>query len=95
MPNYTFRCSDHGLFTLTRSMSEPATGATCPVCRTPARRVFGSPALASFTAAHHRAFDAAAASAENPMVVKSIPESAGRPRTPTRRNPNLPGLPRW
>lgn len=94
MPTYTFRCSHCGPFDLTCAISERDAAATCPECRTPARRVFGSVGLTTFTAGHHRAFDAASASAESPTVVKSIPAGADRPRTP-RRNPGLPSLPRY
>ncbi|AMO60265.1 putative regulatory protein, FmdB family [Mycolicibacterium phlei] len=94
MPTYTFRCTSCGPFAVTRSMNDQPRTPSCPVCTAPARRVFSSTALTTFTAAEHRAIDAAAASAENPMVVKSIPASVGRLRAP-RRNPRLPGLPRW
>lgn len=94
MPTYTFRCPDCGPFDLTCSISDQSPAAACPECRTPARRIFGAVGLTTFTTGHHRAFDAAAASTENPTVVKSIPAGADRPRSP-RRNPGLPSLPRW
>ncbi|MBU8812566.1 FmdB family zinc ribbon protein [Mycolicibacterium goodii] len=94
MPTYTFRCSNCGPFDLTRAIAEHSSTPACPECQTPARRVFGSVPLTTFTAGHHRAFDAAAASAESPTVVKSIPAGADRPRAP-RRNPGLQSLPRW
>ena len=93
MPTYSFRCSDCGPFALTHAMTDIVLTPPCPTCTAPARRVFGSPHLATFSAGQHRLASVAAASAEQPAVTSTIPAALGRPRPP-RRDPRLPALPR-
>lgn len=93
MPTYSFRCADCGPFDLTRAITDAVATPPCPTCAAPARRVFGSPRLTSFSTGQHRLADMAAASAERPAVTNTIPGALGRPRPP-RRDPRLPALPR-
>jgi putative FmdB family regulatory protein len=93
MPTYSFRCSDCGPFDVTQSMTDVVPKPPCPTCTAPARRVFGSPRLATFSKGQHRLASLAAASAEQPAVTGAIPAALGRFRTP-RRDPRLPALPR-
>lgn len=93
MPTYSFRCSDCGPFDLTTAMADVVTTPPCPACTAPARRVFASPPLTTFSAGQHRLASLAAASAEQPTVTSTIPAALGRPHTP-RRDPRLPALPR-
>jgi putative FmdB family regulatory protein len=93
MPTYSFRCSDCGPFDLARAITDVVVTPPCPSCSAPARRVFGSPSLATFSTGQHRLASLAAASAEQPAVTTSIPAALGRPHTP-RRDPRLPALPR-
>lgn len=93
MPTYSFRCSDCGPFDLARAITDDIAAQQCPTCAAPARRVFRSPPLTSFSTDQHRLASLAAASAEEPMVTNAIPAALGRPRAP-RRDPRLPALPR-
>ncbi|WP_170217448.1 FmdB family zinc ribbon protein [Mycolicibacterium chitae] len=93
MPTYSFDCHDCGSFKITCAMADVADQPACPSCAAPARRVFGSPHLSTFSAGQHRLASAADASAEHPVVTTSIPAAAGPPRAP-RRDPRLPALPR-
>ena len=93
MPTYSFRCPDCGPFDLTRAITDDIAVPPCPTCAVPARRVFGSPRLTSFSTGQHRLAALAAASAEVPTVTTAIPTALGRPRQP-RRDPRLPALPR-
>lgn len=97
MPTYTYRCVSESCepFTLIRPMSASATPAECPRCGTGGRRVFEAPALRNLSSGLHRAMDTAAASAETPQVVRSIPASAGpASQAPRRMSPKHPALPR-
>ncbi|BCI54778.1 hypothetical protein NIIDNTM18_40560 [Mycolicibacterium litorale] len=94
MPTYSFRCSDCGSFDVTCAIADVVAAPLCPGCGVPARRVFGSPPLTTFSAGQHRLADLASASAEHPAVTTEIPAALGRPRPP-RRDPRLPALPRW
>ncbi|NNG19887.1 zinc ribbon domain-containing protein [Naumannella sp. ID2617S] len=96
MPTYTYRCDSCGTFAVIRPMRESTSSATCTGCDSAARRVFEAPALASVAPGMHRAMDAAAASAEQPRVVRNIPDAAGVPRQrqPRRMSPKHPPLPR-
>ncbi|WP_193047796.1 FmdB family zinc ribbon protein [Mycolicibacterium baixiangningiae] len=93
MPTYSFHCSDCGPFDLTCPITDVVATPPCPACSTPARRVFASPPLTTFSAGQHRLADLASASAEQPAVTTTIPAALGRPRS-TRRDPRLPALPR-
>lgn len=86
MATYVFRCTgcpDRPVFEVVRSITEPTSGQACPGCGRAAVRVFTPPALGTTSPGLHRAVDAAAASAEAPQVVSSVP--AGAPRPAARR----------
>lgn len=93
MPTYSFRCPACGVFDRLLPMSRSDEPATCPRCGNPAVRVFGVPALRTLGSGLHRAFDAAAASAENPRVVRRADPGPTRPTVPDRGR--YPALPRW
>lgn len=86
MATYVYRCPDCACFDVVQPMSAVRPTHDCPACGRQARRVFTAPALATIGRGVHRAADAAAASAETPQVVTSLPAGAPRPRTP-RWNP--------
>lgn len=95
MPTYTYRCDTCGTFARILPMSESSGPATCSGCDSAARRVFDSPTLSRIAPGLHRAMGAAAASAEQPRVVRSVPdarEPAGQ--QPYRVSPKHPPLPR-
>jgi len=110
MPTYTFRCDSCDEFTAVLPMSELRPTRPCPRCARESRRVYGvAPALLSTPAGLRRGIEAAAASAESPQVVRSIPAGAPRPRTrrwspftgprpvnaAQRARGPFPSLPRW
>ncbi len=86
MATYVFRCTecpDRPVFEVVRSINEPASPQPCPRCGDAGVRVFTPPALGTRSPGLHRAVDTAAASAESPQVVRSVP--AGLPRPTARR----------
>ncbi len=109
MPTYVFRCRSCSDFTVVQPMAAVRSTHPCPSCAEDAARVYGSPALLGLPSALHRGIDAAAASAEAPQVVRSIPAGAPRPSSRRRRpftGPRpvnaghraggpYPSLPRW
>jgi len=40
MPTYIFRCQTHGEFEVYRGFDEPTSPVNCPICGSPARRVY-------------------------------------------------------
>lgn len=82
MATYVYRCPGCDLFEVVQPMAAVTATHECPGCGAFGARVFTPPALATTPAAVHRAADAAAASAEAPTVVRSIPAGAPRPRQP-------------
>lgn len=94
MPTYSYRCPDCGPFDLTCAIADIAPAPPCPMCAAPARRVFGSPPLATFSRGQHALMSLAQASAEHPVVTSTNPAPPGRAQSP-RRDPRLPALPRW
>ncbi|WP_176554626.1 FmdB family zinc ribbon protein [Georgenia sp. 311] len=109
MPTYAFRCSSCAEFTVILPMAAVRQTHACPTCAADAPRVYGSPALLGTPAALHRGIDAAAASAETPQVVRSVPAGAPGPRgrrwspftgprpvnAAVRAGGPHPALPRW
>ena len=109
MPTYVFRCASCSDFTVVLPMAAVRPTHPCPGCAGESARVYTSPALLSVPAALHRGVDAAAASAESPQVVGSIPAGAPRPNgrrwspftgprpVNAARRPSgpYPSLPRW
>ncbi|NAZ85343.1 FmdB family zinc ribbon protein [Kineococcus indalonis] len=109
MATYVFRCPGCSVFEVVQPMSALRPTHTCPTCGAPAARVFTAPGLLSTPSPVHRALDRAAASAEAPQVVRSLPHGAPPPRR-RRWNPVTgaapldaahrpagphPPLPRW
>ncbi len=80
MPTYVFRCACRD-FSVLQPMSEVRPTHPCPDCGADAARVFTPPALLGTPAGLRRGIEAAAASAEAPQVVRSIPNAAPRPRS--------------
>ncbi len=93
MPTYSFRCTRCGSFKLTVAMADIVETPPCPACAAPARRIFGSPYLTGFSAGQHRLAGLAAASAEQPMVTRTIPPAVRSSRQ-RRRDPRTASLPR-
>ncbi len=82
MATYTYRCEDCDSFDVVQPMASVRPTHACPGCGADAKRVFTAPRLATLSRGLHRAADAAAASADEPQVVRSIPQGAPRPRQP-------------
>ena len=93
VPTYAFRCPRCGGFDLVRPMADVGAPASCPDCATPARRVFGAPALRSLDPGMRRALDTSAASADAPAVVGGVP-GRSRQAIPTSTDPRHARLPR-
>ncbi|MCV7422102.1 zinc ribbon domain-containing protein [Mycobacterium yunnanensis] len=93
MPTYTYDCDSCGSFELNRPMSAVSADAGCPECTSPARRVFGAPGLNALDPNLRRRHDAAAASASEPAVVRSVPGRSRR-ATPITTDPRHARLPR-
>ncbi|RLV55387.1 zinc ribbon domain-containing protein [Aeromicrobium phragmitis] len=82
MATYTFRCPTCQCFDVVQPMSDVRPQHPCPECGQEARRVYQAPHLSTTPTSLRRAADTAAASAETPTVVRSIPGGAGAPRRP-------------
>ncbi|MBW0090301.1 zinc ribbon domain-containing protein [Pseudonocardia sp. KRD-184] len=78
MPTYRYACAECGAFDAIRPMRESGSGASCPICAGPSRRVFGAPALRALPAGLRSALDAQHRSADAPRVATSVPGRAGR-----------------
>ena len=68
-------------------MAKAGDGATCPICRGQARRVFTPPSLSVLAAGVRRALSAEEASAHEPRVVA---EKRGRPMPQLATSPTPP-----
>jgi putative FmdB family regulatory protein len=93
MPTYRYRCSDCGPFDLVRPMAEATGAATCTVCGTSARRVFGLPGVTSVDPGIRSALDASARSVDAPQIVSHVPGRARRATSMTT-DPRHAKLPR-
>jgi hypothetical protein len=81
------------VFELVRPMAEAGVPTRCVHCDSPARRVFGAPALRGLDPGVRRALDAQSRSADAPEVVTSVPGRSRR-ATPVTRDPRHARLPR-
>jgi putative FmdB family regulatory protein len=70
MPAYEFLCEGCGSFEVWLLLKEAHDAATCPACRSEARRIYTPPALVKTPVSHTRALDRAYKSAYQPEVVK-------------------------
>lgn len=86
MATYTFRCPACDSFDVVQPMANIRPQHPCPQCGQQARRVFHPPHLSTTPQSLRRAADTAAASAETPTVVRSIPSGSGATRR-SRWNP--------
>jgi putative FmdB family regulatory protein len=83
MPIYEFECDDHGVFELTRPMSNVRDPAACPTCGTGARRVLSAPNLATGSVIVRRAAAVNERSQHEPRIVQR--EAPRRPVAPHKR----------
>src|ERR1700712_4864387 len=86
LPTYGYECPPCGGFLVVRPMAEATGTAACPECGRTARRTFGSPGVRTLDPDVRRALDISATSAEQPIVVSSVPGRSRRP-TPITRDP--------
>lgn len=80
MPTYVFRCPACAEFTVVQTMAAVRPTHPCPTCERDAARVYAPPALLRSAAGLRKGVEAAAASAETPQVVRSVPAGAPRPQ---------------
>jgi putative FmdB family regulatory protein len=71
MPTYTFNCARCGDFTEMRRMQLADAPATCPLCGSPAQRVFVAPYVSRMNTALRRAHERNERSAHEPRVVNA------------------------
>jgi len=93
MATYEFGCTACGRFRARFAMSEVPPEAACPPCGGSAARLLSSPFLSRAGSPAMRAVDAAARTAAEPDVVRSLPPR-GRPAQRVTRNPLHAKLPR-
>lgn len=80
MATYTFRCPSCQCFDVVQPMASVRPQHPCPTCGRESRRVYQAPHLSTTPTSLRRAADTAAASAETPTVVRSIPGGVDTPR---------------
>ncbi|TDC06641.1 zinc ribbon domain-containing protein [Nonomuraea longispora] len=91
MATYAYRCLDCGQFEVRLPIGTAEAVRDCPVCRSPARRLFTAPHLARLAPAVSAALTREEQSREAPEVVTRTP--AGQ-RRPPPSHPALSRLPR-
>ncbi|MBV8997927.1 MAG: zinc ribbon domain-containing protein [Solirubrobacterales bacterium] len=95
MATYEYRCEQDGCFEIRRPIGSAPTTMTCPVCQGDARRVFSTPMLSSVPRSLGAALDHEEKTRHEPDVVRSLPSSGARKRTPVLPlTPTLRRLPR-
>ena len=95
MARYEYRCDDDGPFELMHPLGTAPESESCPVCGSPARRVFSPPMLKHMPTALVVAMDHAEKTRDEPDVVTSLPPRPAHKRTPVLPlTPTLRRLPR-
>lgn len=95
MATYEYRCDEDGYFEIRQPIGSAPTTMTCPVCQRDARRVFSKPMLRSVPRSLRAALDHEEKTGHEPDVVRSLPSSGARKRTPVLPlTPTLRRLPR-
>ncbi|WP_185087528.1 FmdB family zinc ribbon protein [Nonomuraea muscovyensis] len=91
MATYEYRCPDCGRFEVRLPIGTAQAVHDCPLCRSPARRLFTAPSLTRLSPAMSAALTREEQSQEAPEVVTSVPSERQRRRPP---HPALSRLPR-
>jgi hypothetical protein len=79
MATYVYRCPEHGLHEVSRTMGTAPAAEGCPSCAAVSPRVFTAPRLTRGSAVHRALLDRTGATADSPAVVAAPP--------PVRRPP--------
>jgi len=97
MAKYSYYCGDDGTAEVTLPIGTAPATICCPQCRQPAKRMYHPPLISEVDRSRMNLIDTAAASADRPEVVTSVPPGGrvNRMRTPMAPpDPRLQKLPR-
>lgn len=92
---YEYRCDIDGVFDVMRSFGTAPASIACSACGRESRRVYSLPFLPSPAREVIAAIDRSEKSRDEPEVVRSLPSTGARRRTPVAKmTPALQRLPR-
>ena len=94
MPNYRFRCPEHGDFDIFIPMTALTATRKCGTCERDSQRVLLCPSLNLGDQTARRLLDATKETSDHPPVVTSLPPSARPRRNRVTHNPLTKKLPR-
>ena len=96
MTLYEYRCPEHGETSVSLPMGTAPPSVACPVCDSPAERVYHAPMLMTSRSSRRMSLiDRCEKTRDEPEVVTSLPRRDPQKRTPLApANPALRRLPR-